>query len=439
MPIFENLTGYSIFDTRKGFYISKIHPALKKQKIINDPVHGFITLPGESVFSVIEHPFFQRLRRIRQLGLTHMVYPGAMHTRFLHSLGALHLMQQAIHTLRQKGLDISDEEETALHFGILLHDVGHGPFSHALEHSIVSGIHHEDISLAFMRELNRQFKGELDNAISIFSGSYPKQHFHQLIAGQLDMDRLDYLKRDSFFCGVAEGIINEDRIIKTLNVVGNRLVIEAKGIYSIEKFLIARRLMYWQVYLHKTVIVSEYLLMNILKRAKYLERNGEDLFGTPALKTFLREEYFKEDFLNNPALLEAFSRLDDFDIISAVKAWSSHTDRILSDLCLRLINRELFRIEMSPDGFDSSYIAEIRKSAVKTMDLEKHETDYYVFCDTTTNYAYDPLITSIDILYKDGTITELSRASDLLNLSLLAKPVQKHFLCYPKELEGVKK
>lgn len=412
---------------------------MNKQKIINDPVHGFITIPGEEVFRVIEHPYFQRLRRIRQLGLTHMVYPGAMHTRFLHSLGALHLMQQAIQSLRQKDLKFNDQEEESLYFGILLHDVGHGPFSHALEHSIVSGVHHEDISLAFMHELDKQMGGKLESAISIFKDTYRKKYFHQLIAGQLDMDRMDYLKRDSFYCGVAEGIINEDRIIKTLNVHENKLVIEAKGIYSVEKFLIARRLMYWQVYLHKTVIASEYLLMNILKRAKYLERNGADLFATPPLKMFLKEEYFRKDFLENRDLLDAFALLDDFDIISAVKVWAGHKDRILSDLCKRLINRTLYRIEMKQEPFADHYVDSIEKKTAELLKLDDHETGFYAFGDTTTNYAYDPVITGIDILFKDGTIKELSEASDLLNLSVLAQPVLKHFLCYPKEVGSVKK
>jgi HD superfamily phosphohydrolase len=412
---------------------------LNKQKIINDPVHGFITIPGDNVFRIIEHPYFQRLRRIRQLGLTHMVYPGAMHTRFLHSLGALHLMQQAIISLQHKGQEILPEEETALYFGILLHDVGHGPFSHALEHSIVSGVHHEDISLAFMQELDVCFKGELKTAISIFKDSYKKKYFHQLIAGQLDMDRLDYLKRDSFYCGVAEGIINEDRIIKTLNVHDNKLAIEAKGIYSVEKFLIARRLMYWQVYLHKTVIASEYLLMNILKRAKYLERNGADLFATAPLKRFLGEEYFKDDFLNNSELLNTFAGLDDFDIISAVKAWTNHKDNILADLCKRLVNRNLYKIEMKPGEFSQEYVDAITEKTRNLLNLEDHEAGYYAFRDTTSNYAYDPMITGIDILFKDGRIEELSKASDLLNLSVLAQPVLKHFLCYPKEVAVVKK
>jgi HD superfamily phosphohydrolase len=301
----------------------------------------------------------------------------------------------------------------------------------------VSGINHEDISLAFMKKLNKTFDGAIEDAISIFKDNYNKKFYHQLISGQLDMDRMDYLKRDSFFCGVAEGIINEDRIIKTLNVINDHIVIEAKGIYSIEKFLIARRLMYWQVYLHKTVIASEVLLMNILKRAKYLVRNGEDLFATPSFKRFLKDEYFHEDFINNPDILQSYSEIDDFDVISSVKVWQNHKDKVLSGLSGRLINRNLFKIEMQQDEFSEDYTNKIRKTTEKHLKLSDVEAGYFVISDTTSNYAYDPFFTGIQILFKDGTIKELTEASDLLNLSILARPVIKYFVCYPKEIAGV--
>jgi len=348
-----------------------------------------------------------------------------MYTVFLDGYSENRSIKQAIHRIR----DIFFETRSCLY----------GPFSHALEHSIVSGVNHEDISLLFMDDLNREFGGALEESISIYTNNHHKKFFHQLISGQLDMDRLDYLKRDSFYCGVAEGIINEDRIIKTLNILDDRMVIEAKGIYSIEKFLIARRLMYWQVYLHKTVIAAEYLLMNILKRAKFLARNKSILHASPSFTTFIEDEYFHEDFLKNPAILKAYSELDDFDIISSIKVWVNHEDPILSDLSSRLINRRLFKIEISNEEFDKEYVDQIRKKAQSQFKLPEQHSDYYVFTDSTSNYAYDPFFTGLRILLKDGTTKELSQASDLLNLSILANPVVKHFLCYPKEIELVKK
>jgi hypothetical protein len=410
---------------------------IKKQKIVNDPVHGFITVPGPLIHRIIETHHFQRLRRIRQLGLTHLVYPGAMHTRFNHSLGAMHLMQGAVNSLRHKGIEISKKEEEALYLAILLHDVGHGPFSHALEHAIVSGTSHEDLSLLLMEKLNLQFDGELEGAINIFSQKTGKHFLSQLVSGQIDMDRLDYLGRDSFFCGVAEGIISQDRIIKTLNVHEDELVVEYKGIYSIEKFLIARRLMYWQVYLHKTVIAAEYLLMNILRRAKFLLRNDVHLFTTPPLEIFLKNEYFKSDFESDPGLIEQFCKLDDFDIASAVKVWCDHPDKVLSHLSNRMTHRKLFAIEMSSEPFEQERIEKLKGRVAKELSLADHETGFFVYADTTSNYVYDPFTSKILILMKDGSTKDVSEASDQLNISVLSKPVTKYFLCYPKEIRDV--
>ena len=325
-------------------------------KIINDPIYGFIQIPYEIIFELIEHPFFQRLRRIRQLGMTHLVYPGAHHTRFHHAIGAMHLMTTAVEVLRNKGHIILEKEAEAVAIAILLHDIGHGPFSHALEDSIVKSIHHEEISTLFMDRLNKDMNGRLDLALSIFRNQYPKKFLHQLVSSQLDMDRLDYLNRDSFFTGVSEGVISSERIIKMLEIYNDELVIQDKGIYSIEKFIVARRLMYWQVYLHKTVVSAETLLINILKRAKHLVRNGCELFATPAFLHFLKGDYTKEDFLRDSSNLEKFALLDDSDISIAVKVWSTHSDKILSDLCQRMVNRRLFKIILRDTPFEQSEI-----------------------------------------------------------------------------------
>ncbi len=410
-----------------------------KRKVINDPVYGFISISDEIIFKLIEHPFFQRLRRIKQLGLTHLIYPGALHTRFHHSLGAMYLMSLAVQTLRSKGREISHEEELALLITILLHDIGHGPFSHALEHAIVSEVNHEDISLIYMNRLNEEFDHQLSKAIEIFKDLCPRKFMHQLVSGQLDMDRLDYMKRDSFFCGVAEGIISDDRILNMLNVHNDRLVIEAKGIYSIEKFLIARRLMYWQVYLHKTVIAAEYLLMQILKRAKYLRRNGSKLFSTPAFNFFLENEFFLNDFRNDEEVINKFSLLDDIDIIASVKVWQDSSDTVLSKLSKMLINRRFFRIEMQNEPFNKTYIENIKKAASHFLRSNEHETDYFVFQDVTTNYAYDPYNANINILFRDGSVKDIAEASDMLDISMISKPVTKYFLCYPKGLPSVDK
>lgn len=415
---------------------SRIH----KSKIINDPVYGFITVPSDLAFQIIEHPYFQRLRRIKQLGLTHLVYPGAHHTRFQHSLGAMHLMTEAMESLRSRGHDISDEEVEAAEVAILLHDIGHGPFSHALENSIVEGIRHEDISLLFMERLNKEMNGKFSLAIDIFQNLYPRKFFHQLVSGQIDFDRLDYLKRDSFFCGVAEGIVSNDRIIKTLTILGDNIGIEAKGIYSVEKFIIARRLMYWQVYLHKTVLSAEALLIRILRRAKELARSGVKLFATPPLAFFLENQIGKESFQDDPAVLENFSRIDDFDIFSAIKTWSQHNDFILSTLCTSLVNRELFRVEMQMHPFPEDRFESLKESLLKHMpSLGPRDIGYFLFSDVTSNYSYYPFDNRISVLLTDGSVIDLTEASGLFNLTILTEPDVKYVLGYPKKLTRVEK
>lgn len=403
-----------------------------KRKIINDPIYGFVTLPDDLVYDLINHPVFQRLRRIKQLGLTNLVYPGALHTRFHHAIGAMYLMTEALQILKSKGIKISDEECRATIAAILLHDIGHGPFSHALEHTIVKGIHHEDISTMLMDELNKTFKGKLSLAIKIFEDEHPKKFLHQLVSSQLDMDRLDYLNRDSFFTGVSEGVVSSDRIIKMLNVKDGQLVIEAKGIYSVENFLIARRLMYWQVYLHKTVLSAEKLLVNILKRAKELSLNGEDLFATPALSLFLKNNFSKKDFTSRPELLQQFVLLDDYDIMASVKVWMNHQDIVLSLLCKNLIDRNLYKIELQNKNFTAAYKDQIHEKVMKKYKLTKKETDYFVFSESVNNSAYNSSHFKINILYKNGELVDVAKASDQLNIKMLSKKVTKYFICYPK-------
>ena len=403
-----------------------------KRKIINDPIYGFVTLPDELVHDLINHPIFQRLRRIKQLGLTNLVYPGALHTRFHHAIGAMYLMTEALQILKSKGVKINDEECKATVIAILLHDIGHGPFSHALEHSIVKGVHHEDISTMLMDELNKAFNGNLSLAIKIFEDKYPKKFLHQLVSSQLDMDRLDYLNRDSFFTGVSEGVVSSDRIIKMLNVKDGQLVVDAKGIYSVESFLIARRLMYWQVYLHKTVLSAEKLLVNILKRAKELSMSGEDLFATPALSLFLKNNFSKKDFSSNPDLLQQFVLLDDYDIMASVKAWMNHKDVVLSTLCKNLIDRNLYKIELQNKNFTAAYINQIHDKVMKKYKLSKKETDYFVFSESVNNSAYNSSHFKINILYRDGSLVDVAKASDQLNIKMLSKKVTKYFICYPK-------
>ncbi len=407
---------------------------INKRKIINDPIYGFVTIPDDLVYDLINHPAFQRLRRIRQLGLTNLVYPGALHTRFHHAIGAMYLMTEALQVLKSKGVAITDEECKAANVAILLHDIGHGPFSHALEHTIVKGISHEDISAMLMDELNKEFKGRLSLAIRIFKGDYHKRFLHQLVSSQLDMDRLDYLKRDSFFTGVSEGIISSDRIIKMLHVSNGQLVVEAKGIYSIEKFLIARRLMYWQVYLHKTVLSAEKLLVNILKRAKELSLRGETLFASPALNLFLKHNFSRKDFISNPKLLHQFILLDDYDIMGAVKVWASHPDKVLSLLCDNLINRQLYKIELQNTPIDKAYKEQLLQKVLKTFRLSAKEAGYLVFSESVNNSAYNAEKSKINILFKDGSLVDVVEASDQLNLKALSKKVTKYFICYPKNL-----
>jgi HD superfamily phosphohydrolase len=407
---------------------------LNKKKIINDPVYGFISIPTELIFDLIEHPYFQRLRYIKQLGMTHLVYPGALHTRFHHALGAMHLMGLAIETLSSKGHHISDEEEEAVTIAILLHDIGHGPFSHALEESIVEGISHEDISILIMNKLNGQFDGRLSMAIDIFNGTYHKRFLHELVSGQLDMDRMDYLNRDSFFTGVSEGVISFDRIIKMLNVVDDHIAVEEKGIYSIEKFLIARRLMYWQVYLHKTVIAAEQLLGKILKRSRELALQGNPLFATPALNHFLVNTISKDDFINKDHHIEIFANLDDTDIMAAVKVWTDDSDPVLSQLCRMLMQRNLYHVDITNKPPDKQLISRLAGNVLKQYPVTKEETGYFVFADTIKNNAYKPGDGSIRILMKDGTIQDITTASDNSNLEALAKTVKKYILCYTKDL-----
>ncbi len=410
------------------------HQETNKRKIINDPVYGFISVTNETLFDIIEHPYFQRLRRIKQLGLAHLVYPGALHTRFHHSLGTMHLMNKAINELKAKGQDITKEEEFGALSAILLHDIGHGPFSHALEHSIGNGIHHEEISGQFMAFFNELHDHKLDMAITIFNNEYEKKFLHKLVSSQLDMDRLDYLKRDSFFTGVSEGIINYERLINMLDVVDEDLVIQAKGIYSAEKFITARRLMYWQVYLHKTVLVAEYMLMRLLQRAKELRHNGTPLFTTPALDFFLRNDVDMHLFKTSEEAFLNFAILDDFDVLTSIKMWMNHNDHILSTLSQSIINRRFFRIEMEKEMFADEYISEIKKLTKKKYRLSDEETDYFVISDKTSNYAYRQGVDKINILYKDGTVHDISEISDDLNISLFSKPVTKYFLCYPKDI-----
>jgi uncharacterized protein len=403
-----------------------------KLKIFNDPVYGFVHIPFEIIYDLIEHPYFQRLRRIKQLGMTHLVYPGALHTRFHHALGAMHLMGQAIEIIRAKGHDITDEEAEAVTVAILLHDIGHGPFSHALEHSIVDGITHEDISALFMDRLNKEFDGRLTLALKIFRNNYEKKFLHQLVSSQLDVDRLDYLKRDSFFTGVSEGVISSDRIIKMFNVVDDKLVVESKAIYSIEKFIIARRLMYWQVYLHKTVLSAEHLLVKILKRAKELAEKQEELFCTPSLRMFLYNKFSLKDFLSDEKVLEKFARLDDFDIFTSIKVWVDHPDKILSALCRNMVNRHLLKIELQKNPFTEEYIATRKRECIAKMGLAEKEAEYFVFTGSISNNAYNPKSDHINILYKDGSIVDIAKAADQLNIDALSTPVEKHFICYPK-------
>ncbi|MAR39799.1 MAG: phosphohydrolase [Flavobacteriales bacterium] len=403
----------------------------KKNKIINDPIYGFITLERGIIFDLIEHPYFQRLRRITQLGLSYLVYPGAYHTRFHHALGCMFLMKKAIQQIRNKGHEITEKEAEALKIAILLHDIGHGPFSHALENSIVNNISHEHLSSLFMNKLNEEFNGKLDLAIKIFNNKHPKKFLHQLVSSQLDMDRLDYLKRDSFFTGVTEGNIGTERIINMLDVVKDKLVIEEKGIYSIEKFLIARRLMYWQVYLHKTVLSAENTLIKILKRAKDLIQKGEPLSSSKSLGLFLKKNYNLNDFTKNQELLEVFSNLDDHDIYSCIKDWQCHSDIILSYLCRSILNRKPLKIKIQNTIFSEQIVEKIKQETKNKLKINEEEVQYMVFTEKVSNNAYQYSKDRLNILMKNGDIKDISDASDQFNIEALNKTVNKYFLCYP--------
>jgi HD superfamily phosphohydrolase len=402
-----------------------------KLKIFNDPIYGFITIPNSDIFDLIEHKYFQRLRRISQMGLSYLVYPGAHHTRFHHAIGCMYLMQRAVNVLRFKEVMISEEEERALYIAILLHDIGHGPFSHAMEHSIVNGVSHEVISMRFMQKLNKEFNGSLTLAIQIFKGNYDRPFLCELISSQFDMDRADYLKRDSFYTGVAEGNVNSERLITMLNVVDDRLVVEEKGIYSLEKFLVARRFMYWQVYLHKTSLVAEQLLTRVLKRAKELTVKGVNLRASDALSFFLRNEITSNNFDDHT--LETFSRLDDTDIVSAMKDWQYHDDFILSHLCSMIINRDLLKIKLKNKPIKPSTLDKHITNLVSKYNISKADAAYFVFIDEISNLAYQSKKQKIKILQKSGKVVDITKASDQFNIRALSKAVTKYYICYPKE------
>lgn len=406
---------------------------MSETKIINDPVFGFIKIPDGLLMDIVNHPTIQRLSRIKQLGLASMVYPGAQHTRFQHSLGAFHLMSEAILSLSQKGVFIFDSEAEAVQAAILLHDIGHGPFSHVLENTLIQGISHEEISLFLMKEMNKDLGGRLTLAINIFEDKYPKAFLHQLISSQLDMDRLDYLCRDSFFTGVAEGKIASDRIIKMLDVREDRLMVQAKGIYSIENYLTSRRLMYWQVYLHKTAVACEKILINILKRAKTLQLNGENLFASPALHYFISNNIDKE-WINNKKEETIFwyKQLDDSDIWSAIKVWRGHPDKVLSILSKDLINRETFKVKVYDEPIDSMQLEDIEKKIREKYQLSKEESHYFINYSTIRKDMYSMNDDQIDILYKDGSYKDITQASELFNVELLSKKICKYYLCHQR-------
>ena len=417
-----------ICSTKQTNTVSEIN----KLKIFNDPIYGFITIPNALIYDLIQHPYFQRLRRISQMGLSYLVYPGANHTRFHHALGCMHIMQKAVETLRFKEVSISKEEENALYIAILLHDIGHGPFSHAMESSIVEDVHHEAISLLFMQQLNVEFEGQLSLAIKVFKGDYHRKFMLQLISSQLDMDRMDYLKRDSFYSGVAEGNVNSERLIQMMNVVDDVLVIEEKGIYSVEKFLMSRRLMYWQAYLHKTSLVAELILTKALKRAKELTEKGVILPCSEPLLFFMQNKITMETF--DSETLDLFSQLDDFDIISALKTWQKQDDFILSSLSKMIINRDLLKIKLSEEKVATEDLHHLKERFALENNITLAETNYFIFKGKIKNQAYSKVAEPIRILKKDKTIEDVVEASDQLNLKSLSKFVTKYYLCFPKQL-----
>ena len=401
-------------------------------KIINDPVFGFIKIPKGLLYNIVEHPLFQRLNRINQLGLASVVYPGARHTRFQHSLGAFHLMSEAILNLQQKGIFIFESEAEAVEAAILMHDIGHGPFSHVLEDTLIHGISHEEISLMMMEEINRSLNGQLNLAISIFKGEYPKNFLHQLISSQLDMDRLDYLRRDSFYTGVTEGNIGSARIIKMLNVIDDSLVVEQKGIYSLENYLTTRRLMYWQVYLHRTCVAYEKVLVNMLNRAKELVRTGHDVFASPALHYFLSNDVDADWFNTHPEALMNYEELDDSDLWSAMKAWKHDNDKILSTLATDMLDRKIFKVEVHEEPILQERIDEIQQTIATKMDIPLEDAHYMMSLNTIQKDMYNVDDDNIAILYKNGEIKDISQASELLNVQLLSKKIRKYYFCYQR-------
>ena len=401
-------------------------------KIINDPVFGFIKIPRGLLYNIVEHPLFQRLNRINQLGLASVVYPGARHTRFQHSLGAFYLMTEAVRSLQEKGNFIFDSEAEAVEAAILMHDIGHGPFSHVLENTLIHGISHEEISLMMMEKINSDFNGQLNLAISIFKGEYGKNFLHQLISSQLDMDRLDYLRRDSFYTGVTEGNIGSARIIKMLNVIDDSLVVEHKGIYSLENYLTTRRLMYWQVYLHRTCVAYEKVLINMLTRAKDLIKMGQDVFASPALYYFLSNNVDAAWFDTHPEALQNYGELDDSDIWSAMKAWKHHSDKILSTLATDMLDRKIFKVEVHEEPITEDRIAELKEKIAQKLDISIDDTHYLMSVNTISKDMYNVDDDSITILYKDGSVRDISEASELLNVQLLSKKIRKYYLCYQR-------
>jgi HD superfamily phosphohydrolase len=419
-------------------FLKKLKLKSSKNKIVNDPVWGFIELDSDLHVELIEHPYFQRLRRIKQLGLSSLVYPGANHTRFEHAIGTMHLVRSALDVLKKKGNKITEEEEEGVIAALLLHDIGHGPFSHALEQSIVQGVSHEELSLIYMDELNREMGGRLTLAIAIFKNNYPKRFLHQLVSSQLDMDRLDFLKRDSFYSGVSEGVVSSERIIKMLDVKHDRLVVEVKGIYSVEKFLIARRLMYWQVYLHKTVLSAEHMMIKLLQRASDLALNGANVPATTHLSLFLKGEINADDFRSEDLTvrknaLHHFAYLDDSDVFITIKGWMEHPDPILSNLSRALTNRKLFKIKLSVSPISETKLMKLKDLSIKMFHISDDEAAFFVIDGVITNSAYDAAAESIDILYKNGKLKDIKEASDI-NLEGLTKTVRKHFVCYPGEI-----
>ena len=405
---------------------------MNNPKIINDPVFGFIKIPRGLLYGIVEHPLFQRLNRINQLGLASVVYPGARHTRFQHSLGAFHLMTEAVRSLQEKGNFIFDSEAEAVEAAILMHDIGHGPFSHVLEDTLIHGISHEEISLMMMEQINRDLNGQLNLAISIFKGDYPKNFLHQLISSQLDMDRLDYLRRDSFYTGVTEGNIGSARIIKMLNVIDDSLVVEHKGIYSLENYLTTRRLMYWQVYLHRTCVAYEKVLVNMLTRAKDLIRMGQEVFASPALLYFLQNDVDADWFAQHPETLTYYGELDDSDLWSAMKAWKHHDDKILSALATDMLDRKIFKVEVHEDPIPKERIQELHEIIAHNFQIPIEDAHYLMSVNTISKDMYNVEDDNIAILYKDGTIRDISEASELLNVQLLSKKIRKYYLCYQR-------